>query len=523
MKQYDFIVIGAGSAGCVLANRLSALPELEVLLLESGGPDTAEVIHTPWLWNTIPGSSLDWMYETTPQTHCNNRRIPVPRGKMFGGSSSMNAMIYQRGNPADYDGWAELGNEGWAWEDVLPYFKKSQHQERGASDYHGVDGPLNVSDLLEPNPIAAACVAAAVEAGYPANPDFNDGDQEGFGFYQVTQKNGRRHSAAVAYLHPALKRDNLTAIPFAQVLKIDFEGKRCCGLTYDHEGTTKTVRVNREVILCAGTINSPQLLMLSGIGAEESLRQLGIPVIQNLPGVGQNLQDHILVPHVFRSLLPLSWPNIISDQERSSYDENRTGVLTSNRGEAGGFVKLTPDSPLPEVQFHFLPTMPILAPEFEGHHGFILSPGLVHVTSVGELTLQSADPYDPPLINPNFLSTEIDRQNMVKALNISREITSQKALDSIRGEEILPGATVQTDVELLEYIREMVATIYHPAGTCKMGLDDMAVVNDRLQVHGVEGLRVADISIMPTLINANTNAPAMMIGEKCAEMIIATL
>lgn len=523
MQKYDYIVIGAGSAGCVLAERLSAHSNISVLVLEAGGPDDDEAIHTPALWPTLLGTKRDWAYETTPQIHCNNRQLPVPRGKMFGGSSSINAMIYQRGNRSDYDGWAKLGNEGWGCEDVLPYFKKAQHQERGPSEFHGEDGPLNVADMRDPNPLSIAFVRAAVEAGYAANLDFNGKTQEGFGLYQVTQKDGRRQSTAVAYLQPALKRDNLTAIPFAQVSRLTFDGSRCTGAVYAHEQQEHTVQAHREVIVCGGAINSPQLLMLSGIGPKEMLKDLGIDVVFDLPGVGQNLQEHIIVPHVYKSLQPISLLEANSPTEQARYKNEKRGLLTSGRGEAGGFIKFNADSILPEIQFHFVPAVGIFSSEFDNIHGFNLHPGLSNVKSVGEISLRSADPNEAPLINPNLLSEKRDRDILVKAVKISRQIARASALAPYRGEEIVPGLEVQSDAEILDYIRQWAVTVFHPVGSCKMGQDRMAVVNERLQVHGIRGLRVADASIMPKLINANTNAPAIMIGEKCADMILREL
>ncbi len=515
---YDYVVIGAGSAGCVVASRLSEREDISVLLLEAGGPDDQRDIHIPVAWRSLRHTALDWAYVTTPQEHCHNRIIDIPRGKVYGGSSSTNAMIYQRGNPADYDGWAELGNEGWSWDEVLPYFKKSQNQEQGASKCHNVGGPMNVADLRDPNPISVAFVQAGQEAGYAHNDDFNDGQQEGVGLHQVTQKDGMRQSTAVAFLHPALQRDNLTAIPFAMVTRLTFDRKRCTGVVYIKDGEEQSVTASKEVILCGGAINSPQLLMLSGIGPRQYLESFGIDVIQDLPGVGQNLQDHIRVFVSHYSTQPVSLASVTEQAEIDKYEQERKGVLTSNAGEAGGFVKLNSESPAPDLQFIFLPFLG--DDEHPDIHGYMLTPCLAKPKSVGYLELQSAGPNDPPLINPNYLAEPDDLATLVEGVKLARQILKSPAFDAYRGEEYLPGKHVTSDADIANYIREHVVNIFHPVGTCKMGNDPMGVVNDRLQVHGIQGLRVADASIMPFIVNANTNAPTIMIGEKCADMIL---
>ena len=516
--EYDFIVIGAGSAGCVVASRLSEQRQHQVLLLEAGGPDDHPDIAVPLAWRSLRETELDWNYVTTPQAHCNHRVIKMPRGKVFGGSSSTNAMIYQRGSPGDYDGWAKLGNRGWAWEEVLPYFMKSQNQERGASDFHRVGGMLNVADLREPNPLTVAFVEAAQQAGLRRNDDFNDGEQEGVGFHQVTQKDGMRHSSARAFLHPALKRDNLCAIPHAMVTRLRFEGKRCTGLSYRKDGKAHEAVARREVILCGGAINSPQLLLLSGIGDVASLKKLGIEVVKDLPGVGKNLQDHVRVFVSHFSKEPVSLARMKDPQERLRYDAERSGVWTSNLGEAGAFVKLNPASPVPELQLIFLPLLD--DPASPNAHGYMLAPGLVATRSKGWLELQSPDPCQPPRINPNYLAEEEDMQVLVAGVKLARQILASAAFAPYRGAECLPGLHVQSDDGIKAFIRAHLDNIFHPTGTCKMGNDPQAVVNERLQVRGTAGLRVADASIMPWIVNANTNAPCMMIGEKCAAMIL---
>lgn len=519
--QFDYIIVGAGSAGCVLANRLSANGNCKVLLLEAGAPDKKQEIHIPAGFPSLLKSEVDWSYETEPQACVNGRKMFWPRGKMLGGSSSINAMIYQRGNPADYDGWAKMGNEEWGWEDVLPYFKKAENQERGASDAHGVGGPLNVSDLRDPNPLSKAFVDAAIQAGYSANSDFNDGDQAGFGMYQVTQKKGSRNSTAVAYLRPALKRPNLTAQTQAQVTKLLFQGNQCSGVEYRHQGKRVTAKAMKEVILCGGSINSPQLLLLSGIGPADHLREMGVDVVMDLPGVGENLHDHLAVMSTWHCTKPVSLAAAESLVNLGKYFLLKKGMLTSNVGESGGFLNVNPDAPAPDLQFHFAPGFFILHGfEKPEGHGFTVGSTLVKVKSRGTIRLKSSDPLAYPAIQPNYLSEDEDMRILVEGLKISREIIKQAAFDPYRGDEHLPGTAVQTDEALQEHVRRYVQSLYHPVGTCKMGVDPMAVVSPQLQVHGVTGLRVADASIMPEIVNANTNAPAIMIGEKAADMIL---
>ncbi|MGB0387954.1 MAG: GMC family oxidoreductase, partial [Ardenticatenaceae bacterium] len=517
---YDYIIIGAGSAGCVLANRLTEEGNSQVLLLEAGGPDKKQEIHIPAAFSKLFKTEVDWAYETEPQTGLGGRQLYWPRGKMLGGSSSMNAMIYQRGHPNDYEDWAKLGNEEWTYEDVLPYFKKSENQERGASKYHGTGGPLNVADLREANILSKTFVEAGVQAGLGRNDDFNGPQQEGVGLYQVTQKKGTRHSTAVGYLKPALKRPNLRAETHAQATKLLFDGRRCTGVAYVQDGKTHKVKAKREVILCGGAINSPQLLLLSGIGDAQHLQEVGIPVVMDLPGVGQNLQDHLalLVGYACTQNVSLAGAETIG--QLLKYVLFKKGMLTSNVGEAGGFVKLNPDSPTPELQYHFGPSY------FANHgfdnpkgHGFSIGPTLVRVKSRGYIKLRSADPLAYPIIQPNYLEHEEDMQILVEGIKLARKIAHSPAFDPYRGDEYQPGAHVQSDDDIRDHIRQKVETLYHPVGTCKMGVDHMAVVSPQLQVHGVEGLRVVDASVMPTIVNANTNAPTIMIAEKAADMI----
>lgn len=517
----DYIVVGAGSAGCAVAGRLSEAGQHTVLLLEAGGPDEQPDIHIPARFSNLFHSDVDWDYETIPQPGLNHRREYIPRGKVYGGTSSMNAMVYQRGHPSDYDGWAELGSEGWSYADVLPYFRKMQHQERGESEHHGIHGPINVADPQDPNPLSLAFVEAALELGFQPNADFNDGKQEGFGIYQLTQKDGTRYSAARGYLHPALARGNLTAMPFTRVIQLLFDGTKCIGLRCRHEGRIKTAHANKEVILCGGALNSPQLLLLSGIGPAEHLEAFDIPVVKDLPGVGQNLMDHIQVPLAYHCKQPITLAAKDEPGQLRLYHEDKKGLLTSNLGEAGGFVRLNPESRVPELQYHFGPGW-FIRHGFESPkgHGFTVLSGLVRTRSIGELRLQSKDPLAAPRIDFACLSHADDLAALLAGIKLGRKIVSASAFDPYRGDEFLPGASVASDEELIHYIREFATTIYHPAGSCKMGIDRMAVVSPSLQVHGIHGLRVADASIMPFLINANTNAPCIMIGEKAADLIL---
>jgi len=521
MITADYIVIGAGSAGATLAYRLSEDKRNTVLLLEAGGPDAEPKIHIPARFSDLFHSEVDWDYETVPQPGLNNRREYVPRGKVYGGTSSINAMVYQRGHPSDYDRWAAEGNRGWGYEEILPYFRKMQHQERGESAHHGVGGPINVADPQDPNPLSLAFVDAALETGYSHNADFNDGAQAGFGVYQVTQKRGQRHSTAVGYLHPALERENFTARPYAHATRLLIEQGRCCGVAYQHDGESKAARAHREVILCAGAINSPQLLLLSGIGPADQLAALEIPLVADLPGVGQNLMDHMQVPVAYHSLEPVSLAGKDSPEQARLYERRRKGLLTSNLGESGGFVKLHADSPAPELQFHFGPDW-FIRHGFEtpAGHGFTVLAGLVGTKSRGELRLRSDDPMASPLIDFGCLSHDDDVAVLLAGVRIGREIVRAPAFDRYRGAEFLPGAQVESDDDLIRYIRDFATTIYHPAGSCKMGHDALAVVDPRLRVRGIRDLRVADASIMPRIINANTNAPCIMIGEKAAAMIL---
>lgn len=527
--MYDTIIVGAGSAGCVLANRLSADSNRQVCLLEAGPEDASPWIHIPvGMFFMMRSKTMNWRYQTEPQPQLCERRLFWPRGKTLGGSSSSNAMVYTRGHRWDYDHWAELGNRGWSYADLLPLFKRAQHQERGPSEYHGVGGPLNVADPRQRSEISEVFVRAAAEAGYPLNDDFNGAAQEGVGFYQLTQKKGRRWSSARAYLHPIRQRPNLTIMTSALVSRVLFEGKRAVGVAYrNREGQTVELQARREVLLSGGAINSPQLLLLSGIGPRAELERHGIPQVHELPGVGQNLQDHLDVIVAHRECRRASYGFALSFLPRLlksiiDYRRHGRGFLTSNLAEAGGFVKSDPALPLPNLQYHLTSTI------LDDHgrriwrgYGYSLHVCDLRPRSRGHLALKSADPCDPPLLQPNYLSCPDDLETLLAGVKTCRKILAARAFDGYRGVELFPGEAVQSDEELREFIRRRAETIYHPVGTCKMGHDPLAVVDDQLRVHGLSGLRVVDASIMPALIGGNTNAPTMVIGEKAAELILA--
>jgi choline dehydrogenase len=502
MADYDYIVIGAGSAGCVVANRLTEDSSTTVLLLEAGNPDTKPEIYIPAECVNLLGSEVDWGYFSEPEPHLNHRKIFCPRGKVLGGSSSINFMIYIRGNPHDYDHWQSLGNSGWSYQDVLPYFKKLEHQQRGASEFHGVDGELSVTDVMSPARISNCFVDACVAMGYDYNPDFNGTQQEGTGPYQLTVKDGKRHSAAAAFLLPILDRSNLTVTTGALVTRLLFEGTRAVGVEYLHEGTLHQVSVNQEVILSAGAFDSPKLLMLSGIGDANYLREMEIPVVANLPGVGQNLQDHIFTSVVQEAIQDLH------------------PAITSSVAETGLFLHSEGNLDVaPDLQFFFGPVQLLPAGYTPANFGFTGAVSLTRLQNIGSVTLQSIAPKDPPTIRMNYLHNQADVQKLIEGIKLMRQLFQSKAFDEFRGKEITPGADIQSDADLEAYIRDTCSTVWHPVGTCKMGIDSMAVVDPELRVHGVEGLRVVDASIMPTITTGNTNAPTIMIGEKAADLI----
>lgn len=503
MTHYDYIVIGAGSAGCVLANRLTENPETTVLLLEAGNPDTKPEIQIPLECTHLPGTEVDWGYFSEPEPYLNGRKIFCPRGKVLGGSSAINFLLYIRGNPLDYDHWQSLGNPSWSYQDVLPYFKKSEHQQRGDSEYHGVDGELSVTDVIAPAAISQRFVDAAEALGYDRNPDFNGVQQEGVGPFQFTVKDGKRHSTAAAFLLPILQRPNLTTTTGALATRLLFEGTRTVGVEYLHEGTLHQARVNQEVIVSAGAFDSPKLLLLSGIGDAEQLQALGISVVVDLPGVGQNLQDHILVAMPYEATQDLHTAT-------TSNGIAETGLFL----HSGGNLEVAPDLELIFGSILWAP--PGYPNSGVGFTGLVV---LTHPQNIGSVSLRSPDPKDAPIIQLNYLQSQSDVQKLVDAIKLMRQLFQTSAFDEFRGREVAPGADVTSDEALVAYIRETCGTVFHPIGTCKMGTDPMAVVDPELKVHGVQGLRVVDASIMPTLITGHTNAPTIMIGEKAADLI----
>jgi choline dehydrogenase len=520
----DYVIIGAGAAGCVLTNRLSADPSVKVLLLEAGERDTNFKIHIPATYGAgLFKSSVDWNYTTTPQANMCNRELFWPRGKVLGGSTSINAMIYIRGNRWDYDHWRERGNPGWGYSDVLPWFKKSEHQERGEDAWHGVGGEWNVADLISPNILTQTYVTAAERAGLKPNPDFNGPEQDGCGPYQVSQKNGRRHSTAAAFLKPVLHRPNLTALTGALVTKINIESGRAVSVSYRHHGQTKIERVEREVLLCGGAVNSPQVLMLSGIGPAEHLRQVGLPVVHDLPGVGLNLHDHIAAGLFMYATRPVSLSQAMKPRHILEYALFRRGLLTSNVGEGGAFIRTQGNSPAPDIQFHFGPV------HYLNHgmtkmpgDGFALGPVLLRPNSRGTLRLRSSDPTAPPLIDPAYLTDPADIEPLVEGIKLAQEIIYSPSFEPYRGKGVLPEQWLKTDNQIRDYVRANGETLYHPVGTCLMGLgsDPLAVVDHELRVRGISGLRVVDASIMPQVVSGNTAAPTVMIAEKAAAAIL---
>jgi len=516
---YDYIVVGAGSAGCVLASRLSEDAACRVLLLEAGTADSDPRIHIPAAFVRLFRSSADWARYTEPQAGAGGRRMYWPLGRVLGGSSSINAMIYIRGHRSDYDGWAASGCEGWGYADVLPYFIRSEDNARGASQWHGVGGPLRVEDQRDPSPLSGAFVDAAVSAGALANSDFNGPEQAGAGLYQATQRGGRRHSAAAAFLRPALSRPNLEVRTGAHAARILFDGDRAAGVEFLQDGMRKTARCGAEVILAAGTVHSPHLLLLSGVGPAAALRRLGLPVVADRASVGDNLHDHPITGARWRLRRGLSLMAAESIPSVVDYVTRRRGMLTSIIAEAGLFTSLRAGG-APDVQFHVAPVL------FEEHgfrrpteHGFSMGPTLIRPRSRGRVSLRSADSTDAPAIDPNYLSDPEDLATLVDGLRLAREIAEQPAYRGLRGMELAPGPAVRSHAALEAWVRGTCETLYHPVGTCRMGADADAVVDPSLRVRGVRGLRVVDASIMPVVPRGNTNAPAIMIAEKGADLI----
>lgn len=523
----DYIIIGGGSAGCTLAARLSEDPRSHVTLLEAGPTDSSMFIHCPaGIAVLAQTGKAGWGLNTVPQRGLDGRIGFQPRGKVLGGSSSINAMVYARGHRADYDHWASLGNAGWSYADVLPYFKRAEHNQRGADEFHGGDGPLSVSDLMSPNAFSHAFVEAGRQAGFPVNADFNGADQEGVGIFQVTHRRGERCSAAKAYLTGNAARTNLAVETNAQVTRILFEGKRAVGVEFMQRGQLRQIRSRREVLLSAGAFHSPQILMLSGIGPAAHLAAHGITLLHDSPGVGANLHDHADAVQVYDApkltdLLGVSFTGVWRVLKGIlEWKQHRTGLLTTNIAEAGGFVKSDPTEPIPDLQFHFvIGKLVDHGRKVMFGHGYSCHVCVLRPNSRGSVTLASADPFMPPLIDPNFLDDADDVARMVKGFRIMREMLAQPALARFGARELSRSASAQTDAEIEGFIRGQADSIYHPVGTCRMGSDSMAVVDAQLRVHGIEGLRVVDASIMPRIVGGNTNAPTIMIAEKAADLI----
>jgi choline dehydrogenase-like flavoprotein len=523
VREFDYVIVGAGSAGCVLANRLTEDPSVSVLLLEAGGRDRSLSIKIPAAFANQFHTKLDWDYATEPEPHLDGRSLYVPRGRGLGGSSSMNAMLYVRGRPLDYDGWVAAGAEGWGWEDVLPYFLRAEHNERGASEFHGVGGPQNVADQRSPRPLVGSFLEAAEAAGIPRVADYNGPEQDGVAMAQVTQKNGRRWSSADAYLHPVAKRPNLQVTTGAQVLGLQLDGERVTGVRHrDRRGREHLTRAARELLLAAGAIGSPQLLLLSGIGPADHLREVGIEVRHDLPGVGENLQDHPFVTMIYEVRDTSTLYGADKPMSLAEWVLRRSGKLTSSVAEALAFVRTRAGLPAADVQLHAGAVFyeDHGATEFDGH-AFTIAPTLVAPKSRGRLWLRSADADDKPRILTNSLAEQDDVDSLLAGMRLAREIAAQEPLRSTVVRELKPGAELTSPEQLDDALRARVELIYHPVGTCRMGADDdeLAVVDPQLRVRGLEGLRVVDASVMPLIPGGNTNAPTMMVAERASDLI----
>jgi choline dehydrogenase len=525
--EFDYVIVGAGSAGCVLANRLSADGRNSVLLLEAGPKDTNLWIHVPLGYGRLfKEKTVNWMYQTEPEPGLDGRSVFQPRGKVLGGSSSINGLLYVRGQHEDYDRWRQRGNAGWGYDDVLPYFRKAENQQRGADKYHGTGGPLPVSDLGHPDPLSAAFIDAAAETGLPINPDFNGATQEGAGFFQTTTRGGRRASTAVAYLRPAKGRSNLHVETSALAQRILFEGRYARAVEYRQGGVLRTARARREILVSGGAYNSPQLLQLSGVGPAELLKQHGIDIVLDAPGVGNDLQDHLQVRLVTRCSQPVTLNDILNHPVRrvmagARYAAFRKGPLTIAAGTSGAFFKTNPRLATPDIQIHFLPfSTDRMGEKLHSFSAFSASVCQLRPESRGSLRIKSADPALPPEIRINYLATETDRAAFIEGVKMLRKILAAPALKPYAVDEILPGSNVTSDEDILAFCRRTGSTVYHPTSTCRMGNDPLAVVDQRLRLRGIEGLRVVDASVMPDLMSGNTNAPTIMIAEKASDMIL---
>jgi choline dehydrogenase len=525
--EADYVIVGAGSAGCVLANRLSASGKYSVLVLEAGPKDRNIWIHVPLGYAKLfKDSRVNWMYQTEPEPGLDNRSIFQPRGKVLGGSSSINGLLYVRGQHEDYDRWRQLGNVGWGYDDVLPYFKKAEDQERGRDAYHGTGGPLPVTDSRCPDPLSEAFIAAAAETGIPTNPDFNGAAQEGAGWFQTTTKGGRRASTARAYLRPAMKAGRVRVETEAPAQRILFEGRRAIGVQFKQHGVVRTARAHKEVLVSSGAYNSPQLLQLSGVGPADLLGEHGIDVLLDAPGVGADLQDHMQVRMVMECAQKVTLNDHVNHPGRRmlmglKYAAFRTGPLTYAAGTTGAFFKTDPRMASPDIQIHFLPfSTDKMGERLHAYSGFSASVCQLRPESRGSLRIRSADPAVPPAIRINYLATETDRATNVAGLKVLRDILQAPAMKPFVTREVEPGPGTATDEQWLAFCRQRGSTVYHPTSTCRMGSDPTAVVDQRLRVRGIEGLRVIDASIMPDLMSGNTNAPVIMIAEKASDMIL---
>ncbi|MBU6421802.1 MAG: choline dehydrogenase [Gammaproteobacteria bacterium] len=529
MDQFDYVIVGGGAAGCVLASRLSEDPAVRVCLLEAGGAGRNWLVRVPFgMVVSVPTRLINWGFKTVPQKALNGRRLYQPRGRALGGSSAINAMIYTRGHPSDYDAWAAAGNSGWSWSEVLPHFKRAEANARWHDDYHGSDGPLPVSDSFTDNPMQAVFLEAARQAGFPLTEDFNGARQEGVGVYQLTQRDGERWSAARAYLEPYVARPNLCVLTGARVRRVLFDGRRAHTVEYHRDGKLQTVAARAEIIMCAGSFQSPQLLMLSGIGDAEVLRRHGIEVVQHLPGVGQNLQDHLdyTLIHRARSLDLIGFsPRGVARllREVARYRREHRGMLATNVAEAGGFLKTDPALPKPDVQLHFCVAIVHNHGRTLRHlwHGYSLHVCVLRPASRGQVRLASPDSEAAPAIDPAYLSDVRDLDVLVRGFKLARRILNAPAFAPYRRRELFT-AGVQSDEDIRAVIRARAETIYHPVGSCRMGNDALAVVDAELRVRSVQGLRVVDASVMPTLIGGNTQAPTVMIAEKAADLLRRT-
>ena len=528
---FDYVIVGAGSAGCVLANRLTESGVHNVLLLEAGGPDRNPWLHIPLGYGKVfDDPNVNWCYSTEPDPTCNGRQIVQPRGKVLGGSSSINGMVYIRGNAADFDHWRQLGNPGWSYHDVLPYFRKLEDNARGENEFHGSSGPQVVSEQRDFHPLGRAHLRAAVEAGYPLNPDFNGAIQEGFGRYQVTQRTGRRWSTARGYLRPARKRANLTVETCALANRVLFEGRRAVGIEYTVRDKVRIVRPRREVILALGSFNSPQLLQLSGVGPAALLREHGIDVVVDMPGVGTDMQDHFLVRMVYRCKQPVTLNDVMQSRVRQvgtllRYALFRRGMMAMAAVPTGGFFRSDPSLVAPDLQHHIVLYSNGGATgkhgstlhEFSGLSATVI---MLRPESRGTVEIGSADPCAAPLIKSRYLESEHDARALMRGVRAVQKIMRQPALEPFVGAEIEPGADVVSNEDVIEYLRNFGNTGFHPTSTCRMGVDEKAVVDPRLRVHGLGALRVVDASIMPTVTSGNTNAPTIMIAEKASDIIL---